>query len=1344
MKPFIQYLLKAKTILCIIVFAATILSAFAPPPPSNDECAGATTLTSGLSCNNIQYNLKNATASAGIPVGCASGGTHYDVWFQFTAASSSQTVTISNLQNNFTNPEIQLFSGTCGSLTSVACGTTTLIATGLSIGSTYYIRVSNVGGSTPGGQFKFDICVTHPPATPANDNCSGATTLISNATCASTTGNLFYATSLGPAGACAGTLTTTYEVWYRFQAVNANQTVTVSGLGSRLTTATTYMQVLSGACGSLVSLGCQTVATTSGRMTITGLSVGTFYYARVYVLANPIGGVSSDWNFNICVQHPPANDECTGAVVLTPGAACVNTAGTLDLATLNAATPIGCFAAGNYFDVWYTFVATALTHTVTLSSLGANFTAPRIQLYRGTCAGLISVVCVSGITFTQAGLTIGATYYIRVANFTTNPSGLGSVASFNICVTALAAPPANDLCVNAFSLTSSTSCNNVSGTLINATATAGIPGACGNNASPEVWYSFVAQSAYPSITLSTIGANLITASPRIQLFSGTCGVLTSLACITVIGSPTTLDTRTTPGGAGLTIGVTYYIRITTNNLVAPVAAGSYNFFICVTDPAAGAVMDYAKSYVNITAGTTGRTVNPGDELEIRATLVINRNGATHHGVDSIAFYDTLSPGKGFALKANSLALRTNEGKVFLNYTDAFDAADGGWYSTAGAGTDTTIQMNMGTGATRFVRGKMRSSSTPSFYTTTCIIMATYRVIVNAGYNTKIEFGGGRITYQDSVTGILYNINFPKDSLIVFQSQSICTNSTSQSNILGDEFNGTFGVPTGSPVYPQNRGSSSNTNYLYSVFGANSPQDYYYGLANNTSATASVIQTATKGGNATRVFGLWDITGDHTNASNTAKGNLPCNINLPISTTNPCGYMIVVNAAYKTDLAFNFNVAGACPNTYYEISAWFKNVCYRCGCDVQGRGSTTIGYIPTAAGDSSGVRPNIAYQINGIDYYTTGDIVYQGLGGTQTGSDTLNNWVRRAFVYKTGPTETNFVLTLRNNAPGGGGNDWAMDDISLRTCFPNMNYSPSANPTVCEANIITITDTVRSFYNTYTEYKWQTSTDGGVTWVDIAGTTATASPTLVNGMWQYVTSYTVPTSATTAGNNGDLYRVVVATTSSNLSSATCNFTDPTAITLTVLTGCGPVLSVDILSVSGKLIADKGKVSWVTSKEEGIIRYSLERSDDGINFTSIAIIDGYNNILSEKNYYNYDDPRPVSGKVYYRIMVMADRTIKKYSRTIQLNLTEIRSWGLGTVVNPFYNELQYEIVSPETAMAKVELIDNYGKIVRSSTQHINAGVNALIINNTTGISTGIYLLKVSINDNVAIRKVMKGIR
>jgi hypothetical protein len=48
-----------------------------------------------------------------------------------------------------------------------------------------------------------------------------------------------------------------------------------------------------------------------------------------------------------------------------------------------------------------------------------------------------------------------------------------------------------------------------------------------------------------------VGANLATATPRIQLFSGVCGTLTQLtgACT---ASP--LNTRTTPGGVGLTIG----------------------------------------------------------------------------------------------------------------------------------------------------------------------------------------------------------------------------------------------------------------------------------------------------------------------------------------------------------------------------------------------------------------------------------------------------------------------------------------------------------------------------------------------------------------------------------------------------------------------------------------------------------------------------------------------------------------------------------------------------------------------------------------------------------------------
>jgi hypothetical protein len=142
-----------------------------------------------------------------------------------------------------------------------------------------------------------------------------------------------------------------------------------------------------------------------------------------------------------------------------------------------------------------------------------KFTVPSIQIFSGNCAALVLINCASATTLTQGGLTIGATYYVRIANFGANPAGTGTVANFNICLTAAAAPPSNDLCSGATLLTSGTTCSNIAGTLINATATAGLPG-CGNAASPEVWYSFVAQTAYPSIRLDNIGGNLLTASPE--------------------------------------------------------------------------------------------------------------------------------------------------------------------------------------------------------------------------------------------------------------------------------------------------------------------------------------------------------------------------------------------------------------------------------------------------------------------------------------------------------------------------------------------------------------------------------------------------------------------------------------------------------------------------------------------------------------------------------------------------------------------------------------------------------------------------------------------------------------
>ncbi len=129
-------------------------------------------------------------------------------------------------------------------------------------------------------------------------------------------------------------------------------------------------------------------------------------------------------------------------------------------------------------------------------------------------------------------------------------------------------------------------------------------------------------------------------------------------------------------------------------------------------------------------------------------------------------------------------------------------------------------------------------------------------------------------------------------------------------------------------------------------------------------------------------------------------------------------MLVVNAAFTAGEVYKDTIKNVCPNTYYEFSAWVRNLCGVCGIDA----SSNSSYTP-------GVLPNLSFAINNVDFYTTGNILHD------------NYWQKSGFIYKTGATETQFSITIKNNAAGGGGNDWVLDDINLSTCYPDLINSP---------------------------------------------------------------------------------------------------------------------------------------------------------------------------------------------------------------------------------------------------------------------------------------------------------------
>lgn len=1027
----------------------------------------------------------------------------------------------------------------------------------------------------------------------------------------------------------------------------------------------------------------------------------------------------------------PWYDPCTNPNWITPGVSCTNTAGTMWNATQTPGVGAFCGAPTNAADVWFSFTAKSVNPTITLSSMGAQLdNNPRLQIFSGACGGLTSLSCVSGtntttLSLNATGLTVGTNYLVRVfTTSTTATAGVTADWNFNICI--VDQPPANDNCAGAILLTPGTSCVNTTGNVYASTVSTPGIAPCTGTLTYDVWYRFVATSAYNTVRLSSISGSF--QNPRLQLFSGTCGGLTHVDCGTTT-SPYTL----TPGGAGLIVGNTYYVRVYSGGGSIPNSSSTFN--ICVTTPVP-ADIECTKSYINVTKGQGGGTVAPGDTLEIRATIVVQSQA-----IDSVMYRDTLFNNRGLRLVPGSIALRTNEGKIYTQFTDAQDT-DAGWFNSFGAGPDTAIRMNIGLGASNSARGKLRSTSKPSFYDFVCIMMATYRVVVYASYDTKINFGGGAFSFRDSATATDMARSFRRDSIMVYQSPGLCPNAVAAVNAIGVESNGTFGTPAGNPPLARNRGTSAYVpNYIYRVFSSSSgPDDYYYGVVNNTSARYTTVTTWPKpDGNSPnyRQFSNWDIIGDHTGATNQAKGNPPCDTTQPVSAANPCGYMLVINSAYRTDTAFQYSVSNLCPNTYYELSAWVRNMCYKCGCDSNGNAASNGAYIPSATNDSSGVQPNLAFEINGTDYFTTGNLRYTGT--TAAGSDTTNQWVKKGFIYRTGPSESSFVLGIRNNAPGGGGNDWVIDDISLATCLPRMNFYPALTPSLCAGTSITLIDTVRSFYNSYTHYKWQRSTNGGATWNDLPGTTGVATPTWNGSAYQYLTGYVVTPAFTSMSNNGDRYRVIVATTAANLSDSRCQVTDGTSIITLNIINCGVVLKTDLLSFNGKLVNSRTNLSWTTSREYEPVRFDIERSHDGRNFSRIATVEGYHRNV-ESNQYSFVDPVVVNKNAFYRLSIFSPGDRAKISRIIHV-YSGRSEFDVNNVVNPFADELLFEVSLPLNEMIDVELVDLFGKTVRKRTYGGYSGSNSLSIKNTAALPAGMYILSVKTKDKSIIRKVVK---
>ncbi len=215
-----------------------------------------------------------------------------------------------------------------------------------------------------------------------------------------------------------------------------------------------------------------------------------------------------------------------------------------------------------------------------------------------------------------------------------------------------------------------------------------------------------------------------------------------------------------------------------------------------------------------------------------------------------------------------------------------------------------------------------------------------------------------------------------------------------------------------------------------------------------------------------------------------------------NSSDPNGYMMVVNASFDAGLFYQEEVTGLCENTGYEFS---------------------VDIINMIEPNSGLIKPNVSFLIDDVLQFSTGNI-------EETGA-----WETFGFSFETGPNQTSIVLSLSNNADGGIGNDLALDNITFRPCGPEALILPETVDNICEdGDPIIIEATIIGNQYDNPQYQWQQSFDEGMTWVDLIGENGmTYTHTDLNGGFYY-------------------YRYVLANSPAQLLNARCRVFSNTKI------------------------------------------------------------------------------------------------------------------------------------------------------------------------------------------------------
>ncbi|MFT3936261.1 MAG: DUF1501 domain-containing protein [Chitinophagaceae bacterium] len=170
----------------------------------------------------------------------------------------------------------------------------------------------------------------------------------------------------------------------------------------------------------------------------------------------------------------------------------------------------------------------------------------------------------------------------------------------------------------------------------------------------------------------------------------------------------------------------------------------------------------------------------------------------------------------------------------------------------------------------------------------------------------------------------------------------------------------------------------------------------------------------------------------------------------------------------------------------------------------------------------------------------------------------------------------------------------------------------------------------------------------------------------------------------------------------------------------------ILPVTITSFTGSWKNAKVALQWTVDKESNIDLYEVQRSEDGLSFTSIGFVTALN--VSSKHEYDYTDSNLQQSYYYYRIKIKEKTGTIKYSSVLLLKDSQaVNGVRVKVIPNPIDNWFTASFQDKVSGNITARMLDLSGKEIWKAEQHANDIYNLSFTINKQ-ITPGVYVMQI----------------